>query len=186
MVLALLAENRPNCCSLLLSKLRLGLSPALSARVTLITINAVVDVPRHVVVLELVRIIAAMATSALENRVVVGIYVACRAHVVGTTVGGGEMCVLRVIECGIHPPSRVVTVLTTGWEKLGLGSVPGIRGVVVIALVAADANCRQRRVVVINVAIRASAGRNSMRSGQRKCCVVVLESRVGPNRRIVT
>lgn len=43
----------------------------MTALVTLIAVDAVVDIPGDVLVMEIVRIIAAMATSALKYRIVV-------------------------------------------------------------------------------------------------------------------
>lgn len=60
-----------------------------------------------------------------------------------------------------------------------------IRRVVVIGLVAADACDRQRRVVSVDVAIRALARWHGVRTGQRECRVGVIEGRVGPDRSVV-
>ena len=42
------------------------LSPTLSVLMALVTINAVVDISRHLVVLEILRIISAVTSGALE------------------------------------------------------------------------------------------------------------------------
>lgn len=42
-------------------------SAAVTALVTLVTVDAVVDISRHVLVVEVVGVIAAVATGALEN-----------------------------------------------------------------------------------------------------------------------
>ncbi len=52
------------------------LSAALPSGVTLVTVNAVVDVTRYLLVLEVVRIVIPVAARALEHRVVVRIDVA--------------------------------------------------------------------------------------------------------------
>lgn len=52
------------------------LSPALSVLVTLVAINAVVDISRHLIVLEIVRVVSAMTSGALEHGVVIGVRVA--------------------------------------------------------------------------------------------------------------
>ena len=54
--------------------------------VALITVDAVVDIPRHVVVLEIVRIIAAVAAGALEDGIVIRVDVAGGAHTISVTV----------------------------------------------------------------------------------------------------
>lgn len=51
----------------------IALTSALTALVALITINAVVDVARNIVVLEVGRVVISMATGALKHRVVIGI-----------------------------------------------------------------------------------------------------------------
>ena len=152
---------------------------------TLITVDAVVDVARHLVMLEVVRVIPTVAARALEHRVIVRIRVAGRADAVCISVCGRELRVLRVIECRARPGSRVVAVLARRREELRLRRVSRIGRVVVIGLVAADARRGQRRVVVVDVAIRAHARRHHVRSGKGKGCVVVVERGVGPGRRIV-
>ena len=111
----------------------------MSTLVALVTINAVVDIPRHIVVLEIVRVVAAMATRALEDGVVIRVDVAGGADVVGVAVAGRERRVLGVIEIRIQPVGRAMAGLAGGWEELGLRRVSGIRSVVVIGLVAANA-----------------------------------------------
>jgi len=69
----------------------------------LVAIDAVVDVSRHTLVMEVGGIVPAMASRTLENRIVVGIRVAGRAHIIGAAVIGGESRVLRVIEGGPSP-----------------------------------------------------------------------------------
>jgi len=97
-------------------------------------------------------------------------------------MGHREPCVLRMIERGSRPRSRVVAVLARRWEKLRLGFVARIRAVVVVSLVAADALRGQRTVVVVNVTIGASAGWHRVRAGKWKCRVVVVETRVPVSR----
>ena len=126
-----------------------------------------------------------MATGALEDRVVVRIGVARGAHVVGVAVIRRERRVLRVIERRARPGRRVVAGLAGGREELRLRRVARIRRVVVIRLMAADAGRRQRRVVVVDVAISALSRRHGVRSGQRKRRVVVIEGRIGPDRRVM-
>ena len=147
----------------------------------LVAVDAVVDISRHVVVLEIVGVVAAVASGALENGVVIGIRVARGAHVIRTAVVGRELSVLPVIKRGPRPGCRVVAGLAGGREKLRLRGVPWIRRIAVIRLVATDAVRWQCRVVVVDMAIAALARRDGVRSGQRKRGVVVVERRVGPH-----
>ena len=141
----------------------------------LVAVDAVVDVPRHVVVMEVVRIVAPMTSRALEHRVIVGVRVAGRANAVGVAVARGELRVLRMVEGCSRPCSSVVAVLARCREELLLRLVPRVCCVLVIRLVAAVTVRRQRRVVAIHVAIRTNARRHRVRSRQRKGRVVVIE-----------
>ncbi len=161
------------------------LSAALSARVTLITVDAVVDVARHVVVLEVRWVVIPVTARALEHGVVIGICVARRTNVVRISVRCRELRVLRVVESRPGPGRRVVTVLACIREELWLRCVTGIRRVVVIGLMAADAGRRQRGVVVVHMAVGANTWRHRMRSRQRERCVVVVKCRIRPDHRIV-
>ncbi len=161
------------------------LATSLAAGVALIAIDAVVDVPRNVVVLEIVGVIAAMASRALEDGVVVRIRMARGAHVIGVAVAGRELRVLSVIECGPRPRCRVVAGLAGRREELRLRRVPWIRRVVVVRLVAPNAGRRQRGVVVVHMAVAALPRRDGVRPSQWECCVVVVERRIGPDDRVV-
>jgi hypothetical protein len=119
----------------------------------LITVDAVVNVTRHVVVIEVGRIVAAMAAGALEYRVIIRVGVAGRANVVGIAVTGWELRVLRVIERRTGPGTRVVAVLARCREELRLRCMAGICAGVVIRLMAADTLRRQSRVIAVYVAI---------------------------------
>ena len=120
---------------------------------TLITVDAVVDVTRHPLVTEVGGVVAAMATGALEDRVVIGIYMARGTNIVRVSVTGRELRVLRVVECRTSPGTRVVAALAGGGEELRLRRMAWIRAVVVIRLVTADAERWQSRVVAVDVAI---------------------------------
>ncbi len=120
----------------------------------LVTIDTVVDIAANVRVLEISRVIAAMASGALEDGIVVRIDMARRAHAIRVAMGDWELCVLRMIESGAGPGRGVVAGLARGREELLLRRVPRVGGVVVVGLMASDARCRQRRVVVVNVAVR--------------------------------
>lgn len=125
--------------------------------------------------LEIIGVVAAVASRALEDGVVVRIRMARGAHVVGIAVTGRELRVLPVIERGSGPSRCVVAGLARGREKLWLRRVSWIRCVVVILLVAPNAVRRQRRVVVVHVAIAALPRRDGVRSRQGKRCVAVVE-----------
>ena len=97
----------------------------------------------------------------------------------------GEGRVLRVIERRTGPGRRVVTSLTSGREELRLCRVTWVRRVVVVGLMAAYACRRQRRVVAVDMAIRALPRRYRVGTGQRERRVVVVERRVGPHDRVM-
>lgn len=152
---------------------------------TLVTVDAVVDIPRHVVVLEIIRVIAAMTSGALEDGVVVRIGVAGRAHIAGIAMAGREWRVLGVVKGGAAPGCGVVAVLAGCRKELRLCRVAGIRGVVVVRLVAPDAGRGQRRVIVVDVAVGTNAGRHDVGAGKGEGRVVVIKRRVGPHRGVV-
>jgi len=153
--------------------------------VTLVAINAVEDISRHLIVLEIVRIVSAMASRALEHGVVIGVRVARRAHSARIAMTGWERRVLRMVECCSRPRRRVVACLASCREKLRLRCVAGIRRVVVVRLMTSDARRRQRRVVVVDVAIGTLPRRYSVRAGQRERRVVVVKGGIGPYRRVM-
>lgn len=153
---------------------------------TLVAIDAVVDIAGNVRVTEVGRIVAAMTSRTLEHRIVVGIGVAGCADVIRVTVTGGESRVLRMVERRPGPGGRIVAVLAGGREELLLRRMARIGGAVVVALVAADTCSRQGGVIVVDVAIRALAGRHYVRSRQWECRSVVIECGVGPDRGAVT
>ena len=152
---------------------------------TLVTVDAVVDVPRHVVVLEIIRVIAAMTSGALEDGIVVRVGVAGRAHIAGVAMAGREWRVLRVVKGGAAPGCGVVAVLAGRGEELRLCRVARIRGVVVVRLVAPDAGCGQRRVIVVDMAVGTNAGRHGMGAGKGEGRGVVTKGRVSPHRGVV-
>jgi len=141
------------------------LSATLTVLMALVTVNAVVDISRYLIVLEVVRVVPAMAAGALKDRVVVGVDMARGAHAVRVAVARGELRVLRMVERRSGPGSRVVAVLACLREELRLRLMSGICRVVVISRVAAVASGRQRCVVVIDVAITAHARRYQVRTG---------------------
>ena len=156
------------------------LSPTLTAAVALVAIHAVVNIPLDVVVVEIVRVPTAVATGALENRVVIRIDMAGRTHSIGVAMVDRELRVLRVIERRVQPVSSVMTVLARRREELRLRGMPRIRGVVVVSLVAADAGRRQVGVIVVDVAVGARAWWNGMGAGQRPAGLRVIELAIRP------
>ena len=153
---------------------------------TLVTVDAVVDISRHLIVLEIIWVIASMAAGALEDRVVVRVDVAGRANVGCFPMTCGELRVLRVIERGIRPRGCVVAVLACLREELWLGLMSRVCRVVVVGGVAAVAVRRQGRVVVVDVAVGADARWYLMRTGKGEGCVVMIERGIRPDIGVVT
>ena len=152
---------------------------------TLVTVDAVVDIPRHVVVLEIVRVVAAMASRALEGGVIVRVDVASRANSARIAVVDRELRVLGMVERGAGPSGCVVAVLARGREELRLCSMARVRGVVVVSLVAANADGGQGCVIVVDVAIRALPWRDRVRSCEGERRVVVVEGGIRPDQRVM-
>lgn len=125
--------------------------------------------------MEVGSVIVAVATGALKHAVIVGIRMASRADPVGVAVIHREIC---VVERRPRPRRRRVAggagVRETGRRVVRIGRA------VVVALVATHARGRQRRVIVVHVAI--GAGHGGVRSGQRESRGVVIEGRAGPVR----
>ena len=131
----------------------------------LVAINAVVDISGHVVVLEVIRVVATVTTGALEDRVIIRIDMAGRTHVVRPTMRCGELRELTVVEVCIQPGGGVMAVLASIREELRLGRMARICGVVVIGLVTTDTGRGQRRVISIDMAIGALPRGHHVRSG---------------------
>ena len=108
---------------------------------TLVAVHAVVNISLDALVVA-VRLRFRVAICALENRVVVGVCMARRAHPIGIAMVDRERRVLRVIERRVQPVRCAVAVLTSRREELRLRRVSGIRRIVVIRLVTANA-CRR-------------------------------------------
>ena len=134
----------------------------MTALMALVAVDAVVDISRNVVVMEVVCVIAAMAAGALENRVVVGVDMTRRTHATRVAMAGWKLRVLRMVKGRARPCGCVVAILAGRGEELRLRRVARVGGVVVVGLVAADASRRQRRVVVVDVAVTANAWRHQM------------------------
>ena len=86
----------------------------------MITVSAVVNVPVHIRVMEIGRVIAAMAIGALEDGIIIRVGVARRAHTVGAAVIDREICVLRVVERGASPSRRRMAGRARSREERGL------------------------------------------------------------------
>ena len=151
----------------------------------LVAVDAVVHIPIHVLVVEVSGIVAAVATRALEYCVVAGINVAGSTHAVGVAMVDRELGVLRVIECRTGPGGRVVAVRASSRKELRLRRVARIGRVVVVRLMATDARQGQRRVVAVDMAVRANTRRHHVRTGKGERCVVVIERGVGPDDGVV-
>lgn len=156
------------------------LSATLPVAMALVTIHAVVHITVDLVMVEVIRVVASMTLRALEDRIIVRVDVASRAHAICVPVIRGELRVLRVIERRVQPAARCMARLASRREKLRLRRVAGIRCGVVIRLVTADARGRQRRVVVVHVAIGAHPRRHRVHAGQRERRVVVVEHAIRP------
>ena len=141
----------------------------------LIAVDAVVHVPGHLRVTEVVGVVAAVASSALKDCVVVGVDVAGRAHIVRTAVVGRELRVLCVVKGRVQPAACAVAVLARCGEELRLRCMTRIGRVVVVGLMTSDARGWQRGVIAVDVAIAALARRRSVRTCERKGCVVVIK-----------
>ena len=91
----------------------------------------------------------------------------------------------RVIESGVRPKHCVVAGLACRRERCS--DVVHRRGcVVVIRLVARDTGCRRQVVVIVDVAIGASARRHSVGAAQREAGSVVIKRCVQPGAGAVT
>jgi hypothetical protein len=158
-----------------------SLSATLTVLVALVTVDAVVDVSRNLIMMEIVRVVPAMAAGALKDRVVVRVDVAGGANIVGSAVVRGKLRVLRVVERRAGPCCRVVAVLARRGEELRLGLVSRIRRLVVVVRMAAIARGRQRGVVAVHVAIGALSRWYRVGAREGEGCVVVIEGGVRPH-----
>ena len=151
----------------------------------LIAINAVVKVAAHVRVLEIVGVVVAMAPGALKDHKVAQSGVAGRTNPAGVAMAGGELRVIGVREGRIGPGvfCRVVAVQAGGRKELRIraAAVQGNAVGVVVGRMAADTGGWQRRVVVVDMAIRALPRGHRVLSDQRKRRVAVIKGRVGPD-----
>jgi hypothetical protein len=147
---------------------------------TLITINAVINISANVRVMEIVRVPAPMATRALENHVVVRIRMAGRAHTVGVPVGHWEP---GMVERCPRPRSCVMARSASRREYCSRRLVHGVRGRVVIRPMAPVAVRWERCVIVVYVATR--AGHFDVEASQWERRGVVIEFCVRPQRGVM-
>lgn len=152
---------------------------------TLIAVDAVVHIPAHLFVAEVTRVVAAMAARALEYSVIAGVNVARGAHAVGVAMADREWRVLRVVERRACPGRGVVTGLTCCREELRLRRMAWIGRIVVVVLMATDTRQWQRRVVIVDMAVRARTRRHHVRASKRERCVVVIKRGVSPDDGVV-
>ena len=108
-----------------------------------------------------------------------------RAHAVRVAMVDGERSVLNVVERSLHPIAGVVAIDAGCREELRLRRVSRIARGHVICFVAAVAVGGQRRVVIVDVAVRTLSRRRSMHAGQRECCLIVVELAVSPKGGVV-
>ena len=147
---------------------------------TLIAVDAVVHIPAHLFVAEVTRVVAAMAARALEYSVIAGVNVARGAHAVGVAMADREWRVLRVVERRACPGRGVVTGLTCCREELRLRRMAWIGRIVVVVLMATDTRQWQRRVVIVDMAVRALTRRHGVPSRQWETGAAVVEDGIRP------
>ena len=147
----------------------------------LVTVNAVVDVSRHLIMMEIVRVVPAMAAGALKDRIVVRVNVAGGANIVGSAVARRKLRVLGMVKRRTGPRGRVMAILASRGKELRLSLVSGIRRLVVVVRMAAIARGGQRRVVAVYVTIGALARGHRVGTREGEGCVVVVEGGVRPH-----
>lgn len=145
---------------------------------TLITVDAVVDVTPNALVL-LVGIGLGVAVGTGKDGVIVRVRVAGRAYAIGAPVVHRE---IGVIEVRRDPRRRVVA--GGAGSREARGHMVRIRSAVVVGLMARIAVGRQRGVVVVDVA--ACARNRPMGTRQGEGRVVVIEGCRNPRRCAVT
>ena len=132
-------------------------------RMTRITCLAVVLIARHIIVFIVhILLIMFMAKNALKNCKIIRINMTITASIpfVIMLPGINREILPVMIPGGVVPVSRVVALLTIGWETGG--TVIGVGGILIIRLVAAI-TIRGRIVVAVGVAVNAL--QVQMRSG---------------------
>ena len=136
-------------------------------------------------------IIVAMATRALEYRIVSTINVARGAYAVCVPMSRGKLRVVGVRERRAGPVGRAHAVAGSALccrEESGVlrRGMRWIGRAIVIGLMAGNAGVAVQAVVVVNVAIGAYPRGYGVLSDQCEARVVVIEGGVCPNVRVVT
>ena len=134
---------------------------AAAARMALVTVDAVVDVAFHALMIS-VRLGLRVTVGALEHGVVIRIRMACGTNAVSVAMVDWESRVLRVIERRTSPGGRVMARRAGSREERRLRGVAWSGGVVVVGLMAADTSRGQCRVVAVDVAFSACPRRYGM------------------------
>jgi len=147
--------------------------------VALIAIHTVVHIASNTLVRG-IRLGLRVAICTGEDRIVVRIRVASAAHTIGVAMVQREP---GVIELAIRPLDSVVAGCTGGREMSG--DVVRIVRILVVRLVAAIAVRGQVGVVVVYVAVGASARRDGVRAGEREARLAVVKVGVGPSDRVM-
>lgn len=147
----------------------------------LVAIHAVVHVPAHVRVLEIVRVPAPVATRTLENHVVVRIRVAGGTDTVSVAVIHVKP---GVVESCAGPRSSVVASHACRCEDGRRGLVDRIRCCSIIRRMAAVAIRRESGVIVVYMATGAS--HLHVETRQREGCGAMVEFPVGPQSGVMT
>ena len=150
----------------------------------LIAVDAVVYVALNALVVP-IRTGFLMAVGALKDRVVVGVDVARRADPVRVSMRDRELRVLGVVERSVQPIGGAVAVLAGGGEELWLRRVPRVGRVVVVRLMAGDAQRAVQRVVVIDMAVGAQPRRHQVQARKGESRSGVVELAVGPGDGVV-
>jgi hypothetical protein len=145
--------------------------------VTLIAVNAVVDVTTDARVIR-VRRGGRMASRTLKDRIVGGIGVACRANALSVAVVGGEISMIERCSC---PHGCCMARLASGGKSRS--RVIGIVRALIIRFVTAVAVGWKARVVVVHVAT--GARNRGVCSGKRELRVVVVKSSLSPDNSVV-
>ena len=145
----------------------------------LVAIHTVVHIAPHALVPG-VGLGLGVAVRTGKDRVVVGIRVASGAHAVGVAMVQWPP---GVIERSIRPLDSVVAG-RAGSRESG-GDVVRIVRILVVRLVAAIAVRGQVGVVVVYVAVGASARRDGVRAGEREARLVVVKVGIGPFDRVM-
>jgi hypothetical protein len=144
----------------------------------LIAINAVINIPADILVMEIGRVPVPMASGALKDTIVTGVRMASRTDAIGVPVIHIEP---RVIEGRSRPRRGGVARLTARGESGRL--MVGIGRLLVLRRVTAIAVGWEARIVIVYMAIRADHGVVS--TGERKGRVVMIKNTLGPNHRVV-